>query len=72
MTRKDYEVLAAALAAATPRSDALPDVHSKWADCVYQVGEALKSDNPNFNRILFYKACATRKPLSSITVSAHY
>lgn len=72
MTRKDYELLAAALTMAAPSSDAGPDAHEEWAECCHQIGEALKSDNPNFNRIVFYKACATRKPMSSIRVSAHY
>ena len=53
MTRKDYELIARALAN-TPDGG---DVKSQWEECVSAIADALARDNPRFSRERFYKAC---------------
>lgn len=56
MTRKDYELIAAAL-----KDARLPDPSSQHAIqhelCCKDVAYALQSDNPRFDRTRFLKAC---------------
>jgi hypothetical protein len=48
MTKKDYELLAAALRQAFPMLDN-DDQRMQWAVCVGAVAAALAKDNPRFN-----------------------
>lgn len=56
MTRKDYKLLALAFAS-TKRGTASSYSHSQWERDVNAVAIALQSDNPNFDRVRFIKAC---------------
>ena len=73
MTRKDYELLAAALKASAPAgSDErfsyvdgwVQDRALQWHAVVSSVADALAGDNPNFNRRLFKLACGTAPKLA--------
>jgi hypothetical protein len=56
MTKKDFILIAAALAKSQPRTDDAP-AHDAWAEAVYQVGCALRSTNPRFKPDTFENAC---------------
>lgn len=56
MTRKDYILLAHALAGAFPISENVTPVQA-WELAVKAVSDALKSDNPRFDAERFDKAC---------------
>ena len=63
MTRKDYQLIAGAIQAAfrtpwlrsTPHADA--HIESARRAVVAEISEALKSDNPRFDRARFAAAC---------------
>lgn len=62
MTRKDYQIIAAALLASKPTMPARPnsgDMTAKyqWVRVVHVMTDALERDNPNFDRVRFYAAC---------------
>jgi hypothetical protein len=64
MTRKDYQLIATAIQAAfqtpwlksTPHSDA--HIESARQAVVSEISQALKQDNPRFDRARFAAACA--------------
>jgi hypothetical protein len=58
MTKKDYILLAKALASVHAGND---DQESMWENCVGAVGQALAQDNPNFNPSTFALACLGEK-----------
>ena len=61
MTRKDYVLIAAALAAAARNVTAagMTDhtAHTVWQECAATVADALAQDNPRFDRERFLTAC---------------
>ena len=57
MTRKDYEVLAAALADARPTANENKAWHSQHCIDALAVADALARDNARFDRARFLKAC---------------
>ena len=50
MTRKDYRLIAEAMAKA--KGNAFP-----WSKAVDALADMLKADNPNFNKMMFVTAC---------------
>lgn len=60
MTRRDYVLLAAALAAAARnlKDAGITDhsAHVAWCDCAASVADALAKDNPRFDRERFLTA----------------
>lgn len=60
MTRKDYVVLAEALADSqmgNARSlEKAQHWHAQWLTCVETIADALAADNPRFDRQRFYNA----------------
>lgn len=59
MTKKDY-ILIANVFNKVYRTHPLDDDIERyrvWSNCVSTMCGALASDNPNFNRLLFQKAC---------------
>lgn len=68
MSRKDYELIAAALRLARPESAdpaiprcELPEFRT-WERCVNEITHALSRDNPRFHRNTFYTACGLGTP----------
>lgn len=61
MTRKDYNLLAEALASVRPGTTTLEAAESitQWNECVIAVSRALNSDNGRFDRERFIEACKT-------------
>jgi hypothetical protein len=64
VSRRDYVTLAAALRRERPEPEGFadPDRASElafdvWRACVARVADALKGDNPRFDRDRFYTAC---------------
>ena len=62
MTRKDYRVIAAALAVVRPNrydddSYDLSPAYRTWAATRDSMADALAEDNPRFDRDLFVAAC---------------
>ena len=57
MTRKDYQLIADALNANKPHELATEIEKSRWAGILYDLGQALKSDNPRFDYGRFREAC---------------
>ena len=64
MTRKDYVLLADALARAARNVTAagLTDhtAHTTWCECAATVADALARDNPRFDRARFLKAAGVQ------------
>lgn len=64
MTRKDYELIAAALRAAKPAIRGTPAKYGErlgaWAASVESLAAALKGDNPRFDPDRFVDACVKR------------
>jgi len=58
MTRKDYELIAAALAAASPKGCESEDAVDTWERICVLMAEALRQDNPRFDSARFFDACA--------------
>jgi len=61
MTKKDYILIAAALASVRPRTSARLHV---WKDTVESIASALLRDNLRFDHVRFVEAC------NGVTVSA--
>lgn len=66
MTRKDYKLLAAAFAATKPAPCTFGPDHTRasveqWQKDVNEIAIALQSDNPNFDRVRFIKACGGKE-----------
>lgn len=64
MTRKDYQLIADALADATPHIDIAKPIDPRtmgmmavWVGAVNIMGRHLKNTNPRFDLDRFYKAC---------------
>ena len=60
MTRKDYELLAAAIWRASPTALApadLPILRQAWAGTAHHVATALAAQNPRFDKARFLTAC---------------
>ena len=59
MTKKDFELIAAALLAVKPTEEnpARACCHVKWAQTVEVMANRLKLTNPRFNRYSFIAAC---------------
>lgn len=59
MSKKDYELIAAAFRAARPCAvgDRGRDWYDGWHAVVDSVADALASDNPRFDRARFLAAC---------------
>ncbi len=61
MTRKDYQLLAAAFAQTMPTgSPTDADRLAQWHTDVLRVSNALASDNARFDRMKFHLACGVR------------
>jgi len=56
MTKKDFILIAAALAKAMPPTDNAP-AYDAWAETVYQMSETLATTNPRFKVDTFEAAC---------------
>ena len=54
MTRKDYVLLAAAFNRVKPVGTR---ERGCWNNCIAEVAEALKEENPRFDKERFFKAC---------------
>ena len=50
MTRKDYELIAKALRCAR-------DNGNNWSTAVMEIADALRGENPRFDKSKFYDAC---------------
>ena len=59
MTRKDYELIAAALRKSHPAGD--PAAHAVWRRSVIDIADALAAENPRFDANRFVDACTGRK-----------
>lgn len=58
MTRKDYELIAAAFRKSRPaRRDHDPERDVQWKVDVLNIAEKLRSDNSRFNTDRFVEAC---------------
>lgn len=57
MSRKDYQALAAALAAQRPADHWCPNKREQWRLDVKAIADALASDNARFDRERFMGAC---------------
>ena len=64
MTKKDYELLAAALRDAHPittsRAADLAPMQVAWGRCVHEIAHALAGQNPRFDRVRFVLACGVQ------------
>lgn len=56
MSRKDYELIAKAIASATPWRKMRDLPEHTWLDCVEHLADALTTD-PQFDRAKFLTAC---------------
>lgn len=56
MTKKDFILIAAALAKSRPQTDNAP-AYDAWAEAVYQMSETLATTNPRFKQDTFEDAC---------------
>lgn len=65
MTRKHYVQIAAAFRKLQPFADE-PHHMDQWAADVRGIADTLAADNPRFDRMRFYAACASAT--SSLTV----
>lgn len=61
MTRKDYVSIARAFVKVMPFADE-PHHMDQWLDDVRAVANVLAADNPRFDRMRFYAACACSSP----------
>jgi hypothetical protein len=67
MTRKDFQLIADALAAATPSNTPEDSFHSAWgladgwARSVNKVAAALQDSNPRYDRGKFVDACLAKE-----------
>ena len=61
MTRKDYELIAAALAATNQHKATDDDYREGWfaaaSSVAHRLADSLASDNPRFDRARFLAAC---------------
>ena len=57
MSRKDYELLAAALASVRPSKDVPEELYDVWASAVDALARRLWLDNSSFKVAKFRKAC---------------
>ncbi|HET6725866.1 MAG TPA: hypothetical protein VFH85_07670 [Gammaproteobacteria bacterium] len=63
MTRKDYELIAAAIRSALPTALVaadLPLLNQAHGNTALRLAAALASDNPRFDRARFLKACGVQ------------
>jgi len=61
MTRKDFQLIADALAVSRPNELWL-NKHNQWTSTVNNMTTALASSNPRFNPSKFKAACNERNP----------
>ncbi len=57
MTRKDFELIAAALKGATPLARDGEKAMCQWQFIVFKMADALATTNPAFQRARFLAAC---------------
>ena len=69
MTRKDYQLIADALAAATPILDISEPINDRntgmiaaWVAAVNEMEWHLRNDNPRFDTDKFFRACMHHAP----------
>jgi len=55
MTKKDFELIAAALARCKPSA-----LNTAWYNVVYALADALATTNPRFDRARFLAACGVQ------------
>jgi len=60
MTRKDYRIIAAALAKAKPFSQENSERMGTWRSACHYLCDALKDDNARFDMLTFLSACRHR------------
>lgn len=63
MKRKHWKLIAAAFQATEPSTVFVGgyEKHRQWERDVNEVAIALQSDNPNFDRVRFIKACGGKE-----------
>lgn len=63
MTRKDYELIAAAVRESVTARGAPPDAYVAVAYLAHVLAASLRADNPRFDKARFLKACGVAEPL---------
>jgi hypothetical protein len=66
MTKKDYVLLASALADAHYHATQFIGGESVWERCVDEIADSLSEDNPRFDRKRFVAACQERVQLEEV------